>query len=127
MGLVARPPRERGGLGKLRHLDVENLGVQEKVKSRKMEICKVLGAENPADIFTKDVEAAILERAMKQMYLYSEEGRAESSHSTTTGTKQAALTVKNGLGEMRESLTSGKHTRALGGRKGVGALADVRA
>ena len=33
----------RRGLGKLRHLDVEDLWVQEKVRDKAVEICKVLG------------------------------------------------------------------------------------
>ena len=43
----------RRGLGKLRHLDVEDLWVQHKVRSKAIELLKVDGKENPADIFTK--------------------------------------------------------------------------
>ena len=78
----------RRGLGKLRHLDVEDLWVQEKVRSKAVEICKVLGTDNPADIFTKYVDAAILNKALKQMGLRSEAGRQKTSSSITTGEKQ---------------------------------------
>ena len=41
----------RKGLGKLRHLKVEDLWIQQKVRDKTMEIVKVLGTDNPADIF----------------------------------------------------------------------------
>ena len=43
----------RQGLGKLRHLDTHTLWVQQAVRSRRLELKKVLGEENPADLFTK--------------------------------------------------------------------------
>ena len=78
----------RRGLGKLRHLDVEDLWVQEKVRNKAVEICKVLGTDNPADIFTKYVDATILNKALKRMGLRSEAGRPKASSSITTGEKQ---------------------------------------
>ena len=78
----------RRGLGKLRHLDVEDLWVQEKVRSKKVEITKVLGTDNPADIFTKYVDGSILDRALKKMNIFSEAGRPKSSNSIVTGAKQ---------------------------------------
>ena len=78
----------RRGLGKLRHLDVEDLWVQEKVRNKQVEIVKVLGTDNPADMFTKYVDAAILNKALQQMGLRSEAGRPKASSSITTGEKQ---------------------------------------
>ena len=78
----------RRGLGKLRHLDVEDLWVQDKVRNKYVEICKVLGTENPADIFTKYVDSATITKALKFMGLHSEQGRAKSSSSIVTGTHQ---------------------------------------
>ena len=78
----------RRGLGKLRHLDVEDLWVQEKVRNKDVEIVKVLGTDNPADIFTKYVDAAILNKALLQMGLRPEAGRPKASSSITTGEKQ---------------------------------------
>jgi len=43
----------RQGLGKLRHLDTHTLWVQQAVRSKRLELKKVLGDENPADLMTK--------------------------------------------------------------------------
>ena len=43
----------RQGLGKLRHLDTHYLWVQQKVRTGAIELLKVRGEENPADLFTK--------------------------------------------------------------------------
>ena len=68
----------RRGLGKLMHLDVEDLWVQAKVRNKQVEICKVLGTDNPAAIFTKYVDAAILNKALKQTGLCSESGQPKT-------------------------------------------------
>jgi hypothetical protein len=69
----------RRGLGKLRHLDVEDLWVQHKVRSKQVELLKVDGKVNPADIFTKYVDYPILSKALVTMNLYSEAGRAKAA------------------------------------------------
>ena len=69
----------RRGLGKLRHLDVEDLWVQEQVRSKRVHLHKVLGTDNPADIFTKYVDHTILTKALKFMHLHSEDGRAATA------------------------------------------------
>ena len=43
----------RQGLGKLRHLDTHTLWIQHAVRSGKVDLRKVLGEANPADVFTK--------------------------------------------------------------------------
>ena len=42
----------RQGLGKLRHLDTHTLWVQQAVRSRRIDLRKVDGERNPADLFT---------------------------------------------------------------------------
>ena len=74
----------RRGLGKLRHLDVEDLWVQEQVRNKKVHLHKVLGTENPADIFTKYVDHPILTKALKFMSLAQESGRADSAPAAAT-------------------------------------------
>ena len=44
---------KRSGLGKLRHLDTQTLWLQEKVRTGSLEVRKVRGEVNPADLFTK--------------------------------------------------------------------------
>ena len=43
----------RHGLGKLRHIEVSELWLQELVKDKRIKLNKVLGTNNPADMMTK--------------------------------------------------------------------------
>jgi len=43
----------RQGLGKLRHLDTHTLWIQQAVRMNRVDLRKVLGEENPADLQTK--------------------------------------------------------------------------
>ena len=43
----------RQGLGKLRHVDTQCLWIQQRVRDGSVELCKVKGEQNPADLFTK--------------------------------------------------------------------------
>ena len=69
----------RKGMGKLRHLDVSGLWVQDKVRSGAMDLVKVDGTKNPADALTKYVDAGILHRSMRDMGLELRGGRAEAA------------------------------------------------
>ena len=46
----------RSGLGKLRHLNVQYLWVQEKLAREQLQVEKVSGTQNPADRMTKGVQ-----------------------------------------------------------------------
>ena len=50
---VGRGIIHRAGLGKLRHLETGYLWLQAAVKAKRLQVRKVLGANNPADLFTK--------------------------------------------------------------------------
>ena len=67
---------KRRGLGKIRHLATADLWIQEKVRSGHIELQKVLGSENPADIFTKYVTKDTMERALLKMSLHFKDGRS---------------------------------------------------
>ena len=43
----------RAGLGKLRHIDTRALWIQQRVKDASVELRKIKGEVNPADLFTK--------------------------------------------------------------------------
>ena len=43
----------RQGLGKLRHIDTQRLWIQQRVRDKSIELYKVRGEDNPADLFTK--------------------------------------------------------------------------
>ena len=64
------------GLGKIRHLDVTDLWCQEQVRIKALTLHKVLGSENPADIMTKYVDLAILNKMLLKMNLHPMDGRA---------------------------------------------------
>ena len=50
---AARGTCNRTGLGRLKHLEVEHLWIQEAVRKRSIELIRVDGVENPADLMTK--------------------------------------------------------------------------
>ena len=43
----------RRGLGKMRHLDIRDLWLQEEVEKGRLEVGKIRGDQNPADLMTK--------------------------------------------------------------------------
>ena len=88
MGRFKRGPRyssaalavvKRQGAGKLRHINISLLWVQEQEKLKKLVYEKVPGQANPADLFTKGVGREKLQQfawASGQTFL---DGRAEKS------------------------------------------------
>ena len=55
---VAMGTAGRQGLGKLRHVECHTLWLQQRLRRKQLELWKVLGEENPADLFTKHLESA---------------------------------------------------------------------
>ena len=68
---------QRQGLGKVRHLAVADLWIQDAVKSGIIKLSRVEGEKNPADILTKYVEAYLLARHCTECHVVSYAGRAE--------------------------------------------------
>ena len=66
----------RKGLGKIRHLDVTDLWIQDKIRSKVIQLAKVLGTENMADVLTKYVDKSSLEAAMGRMHMVKTSGRS---------------------------------------------------
>ena len=73
----------RRGLGKIRHLAVADLWIQDRLKSNDFTLTKVLGTINPADALTKYIDRSSLERHMRTMNLVTAEGRPEIAPSLT--------------------------------------------
>ena len=48
----------RQGLGKLRHLECHSLWLPQRLRRKEFELRKVLGTDNPADLFTKHLESS---------------------------------------------------------------------
>ena len=69
----------RRGNGKLRHVQVGTLWIQEKVEDGDLDIEKVEGNWNPADALTKHVNGEKLGRFRSQVSQESRAGRSEKS------------------------------------------------
>ena len=61
----------------MRHLDCTDLWVQEVVRSGRIELLKVTGAENPADVLTKYVEKPLVTTMLIKMGMHQLSGRAK--------------------------------------------------
>jgi hypothetical protein len=76
----------RQGLGKLRHLDTHTLWIQQAVRTKRVDLRKVLGERNPADLLTK--HSISRQRLDDLVLLYGCKyigGRAESAPLTRKG------------------------------------------
>ena len=69
----------RKGLGRIRHLAVADLWVQDKVRAGDFHLKKVLGSDNPADIMTKHVSRDLINKHMPKISCRWESGRADSA------------------------------------------------
>ena len=69
---------KRKGAGKLRHINVSSLWVQERQDQKDLEYRKVLGTENPADLMTKHLLREALDNCMRSLNQWRMSGRAKS-------------------------------------------------
>ena len=66
----------RTGVGRVRHLAVGQLWVQSKVRDKSIELYKVHGLSNPADLFTKHLAKEALDKCLGFINATYEQGRA---------------------------------------------------
>ena len=86
IGIVSRL-----GLGKVRHLAVADLWVQQCIRSGKIACCKVPGPENASDAMTKALDGPLLWQHMHAIGLRKLSGRAEAApQSSNFKSKKAA-------------------------------------
>ena len=76
---AARGIIHRAGLGKLRHLETGYLWLQSAVKAKKLQIRKVLGTENPADLLTKHLSSADMWKTLEALHMKPEAGRSNAA------------------------------------------------
>ena len=100
----------RSGLGKLRHIDIQALWLQQHIRSGALELRKVLGVENPADIFTKHLSnASGMETLLHAFGCVYRGGRPENAPELrqSTGTQAGTRlgTVTKGDGDRRGAAT----------------------
>ena len=74
---AARGIIRRAGLGKLRHLETGYLWLQAAVAKKRLQVRKVSGTENPADLFTKYLTNADMWKHMNFLQMSSEDGRSD--------------------------------------------------
>ena len=67
----------RRGLGKVRHLHVSDLWVQDRLRSGDFKLVKWPGQDNLADSLTKYLEKKDLEKHVASMGIHVEGGRSE--------------------------------------------------
>ena len=72
---AARGIIHRAGLGKLRHLETGYEWLQSAVKAKKLQVRKVLGTENPADLLTKHLASADMWKHLEKLQMMPEGGR----------------------------------------------------
>ena len=74
----------RRGLGKVRHIEVAELWVQEAAKKERIEITKMNGTFDIADLFTKHVDRATQEKMVEALGGEHMEGRHEIAPEVNT-------------------------------------------
>ena len=80
---AAKAIAPRKGLGKVRHIEVNQLWIQDKVGSGDVELHKIAGVVNPADALTKHVEGEILARHMQYTNQFCAKDRHEIAPNIT--------------------------------------------
>ena len=70
---------QRQGLGKLRHIGVQYLWLQERVRDGSMVVKKVAGTSNPADLMTKHLAAQDVEKHVEFLSFERYQDRAGSA------------------------------------------------
>ena len=79
---AARGIAIRRGLGKVRHIAVCQLWLQDKVNEGEIRVSKMKGTDNQSDILTKHVTASTLERHLESMSRHVVEHRPEMMPTT---------------------------------------------
>ena len=69
----------RRGLGKVRHIAVNELWLQSHVQAKSVTIVKIKNKFNPSDILTKHLTRAEIQMIMEHMEHRYEEGRAKAA------------------------------------------------
>ena len=81
---AAKGIANRKGLGKVRHLEVHLLWIQQHVRTKAFKLSKVPGKENPADLLTKHLAQADICDHMHRLRNVKREGRADSAPAVLT-------------------------------------------
>ena len=99
----------RQGCGKLRHIHIGQLWIQEKVRDKDLQIRKVPGTENPADLFTKHLGEAKRENCIGHLSLEQREGRADHGLRLQLGNNSQQHAVIGKLASLRTNFVNMHH------------------
>ena len=69
----------RRGSGKMRHVRLGHLWIQQKVEDKELDVRKVAGANNPADLLTKNLNGRKIDDIMSQLGCEFRGGRANAT------------------------------------------------
>jgi hypothetical protein len=70
---------KRQGLEKVRHLAVVDLWIQQRVAMGDLVCSKIAGTENPADMMTKGLGKADIDRYLEKLQVYHRTGRSAAA------------------------------------------------
>ena len=65
----------RRGLGRMRHLEIRDLWLQKEVRDGRVEVSKIPGDQNPADLMTKILGTSDIDNRLKGMNIRADRGR----------------------------------------------------
>ena len=82
---VALSLTQRTGLGKAKHFSVQHLWVQERHSAKELDLRKVQGEQNPADMLTKGVPQEVLKRHLAASGMEVRGARAVASRCPRSG------------------------------------------
>ena len=57
----------RTGIGKIKHLDVQLLWLQDAVRREKVKLGKIRGDKNPADLMTKHLSRVVIDKNLERL------------------------------------------------------------
>ena len=69
----------RTGTGKLKHMDIQYLWIQQHVRMKSFTIKKIWGKENPADLMTKYLDKATIDKMVEKLFMEYMSGRARTA------------------------------------------------
>ena len=70
---------DRRGSGRLRHIKIGHLWIQERAEEGEIQVRKVRGDSNVADLMTKHLNEASMQKYMDMLGCESRAGRADTS------------------------------------------------
>ena len=84
----------RRGLGKVKHVDVRNLWIQDVARPGRIGIVKIPGGENAADVPTKYLDGPMAAKCMRRLGRAAEGGRRKLAPDVRRGAEREVTCEK---------------------------------